>query len=172
MPVKLPSLRTKPLNEGKNQRVVTKMSDTCHQALKMYAEAFHLNVGEVLYSACRMMFHKQAQFCDVVAGIFEECEIPLDKRADRECFGFSCMACKHQTACRTGIYKGVVEIKDEYLPSVNATGAVALSAMQSANGQESQDFPSLGEKPVTRHRPRVKQLKQVSVDAHFAQTLP
>ncbi len=172
MSVKLPSLRTKALNEGKNQRVVTKMSDTCHQALKMYAEAFHLNVGEVLYSACRVMFHKQAQFCDVVAGIFEECEIPLDKRADRECFGFSCMTCKHQTACRTGIYKGVVEIKDEYLASVNTAGAVALSLMQSHNEQVPQDFPSLNAKHVPRHCPRVKPLKQVSVDASFAQALP
>ena len=143
MSIKLPSARSKSLNEGKNARVVTRMSDTCHQALKMYAKAFHMTCGEVLYAACRAMFHKQALVCDVMSDILDECEIPLDKRADRACYGFSCIACKHQTACKCGVYKGVVEIEDEYLHRVKPSGAAALQAMQISAGQMPQSFPSL-----------------------------
>jgi|TARA_R100000084_G_scaffold80662_1_gene37166 hypothetical protein len=130
-------------NEGKNARVGTKMSTTCHRALKMYAKAFHMTCGEVLYAACRAMFHKQALVCDVMSGILDECGIPLDKRADRVCFGFACMPCKHQTACKCGVYKGVVEIEDEFLHCVKPSGAAVLQAMQLSAGQRPQSFPQL-----------------------------
>jgi len=149
-------------NEGKNARVVTKMSITCHRALKMYARAFDMTCGEVLYAACRAMFHKQALACDVMAGILIECEIPLDKRADRACFGFSCMTCKHLTACTCGVYKGVVEIKDQYLKAVNPSGAAALQAMQLSAGQRPQSFPQLSsfeEVSATHRDDLVKQEK-------------
>ena len=149
-------------NEGKNKRVVTKMSATCHRALKLYAEAFHMTCSEVLYAACRAMFHKQAQVCDVMSGILEECEIPLDKRADRACFGYSCLACKHITACKCGVYKGVVEIGDEFLTHVNPSGAAALQSMQLSAGQRPQSFPQLRsfeEVSATQRDDLVKSLK-------------
>ena len=127
----------------KNARVVCKMSYTCLKALKMYAKRFHMRSHEVLYHFTRCGFHKQAQVCGVMREIFEECDIPLDKRADRDCYGFSCMACKHQTACRAGVYKGVVEISDEFLGSVLPSGAAALQSMQLSAGQRPQSFPQL-----------------------------
>ena len=143
----------KVLNEGKNARVVTKMSDTCRKALKMYAAAFGRTSSEVLYEATRCMLHTQAQSCDVTQAVLDNCEIPPDKRVGRPCFGFSCMSCKHEKACRTGVYKGVCEIDEEYIAHVNPVGAASLQSMQKAWGQVPQDYPQLPQKngaPLTQ----------------------
>lgn len=130
-------------NEGKNARVVCRMSHTCHKALKMYAKTYHMRAHEVLYHFTRCGFHKQALVCNAMQEIFDECGIHIDKRADRDCYGFSCMACKHKTACSAGVYKGVVEISDEFKNSVMPSGAAALQSMQISAGQRPQSFPQL-----------------------------
>ena len=131
------------LNEGKNARVVTKMSETCRKALKMYAAAFGRTSDQVLYEFTRCQLHTQAQICDVAKSILDSCEIPPDKRVGRPCWGHSCMACKHEKACRTGFYKGVCEVDDQYMAAVNPVGAATLQALQTAWGQVPQDFPQL-----------------------------
>lgn len=150
------------LNAGKNARVVTKMSETCRKALKMYAAAFHRTSSEVLYEATRCMLHTQAQTCDVTQAILDNCGIPPDKRVGRPCFGYSCMACKHQTACRTGLYKGVCEIDEEYIAHVNPVGAASLQAMQKAWRQAPQNYPQLPQQknvPLAHRSAFTRQLK-------------
>ena len=131
------------LNQGKNARVVTKMSETCRRALKMYAAAKDRTTDHVLYEFTRCQLHTEAQVDDVTKGILDSCKIPPDKRVGRPCWGFSCMSCKHATACRTGFYKGVCEIDDQYIESVNPVGAATLQALQATWGQKPQDFPQL-----------------------------
>lgn len=130
-------------NVGKNARVVTKMSETCKTALKMYAEMIGMNMGDVLYECTRIHLHTQAGCCNFITNMFKQLGIPLDKRAGKPCFAHTCLVCKHSTACKTGRYDGVVELHDERLHLVTAAGAAALNLIQAEAGQKCQEFPEL-----------------------------
>ena len=144
-------------NIGKNARVVTKMSETCKKALKMYAEMVGMNMGDVLYECTRIHLHTQAGCCNFITNMFKQLGIPLDKRAGKPCFAHTCLVCKHATACKTGRYDGVVELHDDRLHLVTASGAAALNLIQAEAGQKCQEFPEL--------------LKQFSVDKMKAQAV-
>ena len=92
------------------KRVVVQMSDDCHKALKQYAAFYEMTMSEVLYNCTRMQFHTQLGVCTFVEDMFNKLHIAPDKRASKPCFSFMCFSCKHSTACKAGVYKGVVEL--------------------------------------------------------------
>ena len=120
------------------KRVVVTMSDECHKALKQYAAFYGKTMDEVLYHNTRAAFHKQALVCSVVEDIFRRLGITNDKRQEKPCFGFLCNGCVHSTACRTGVYQGVVVIEERLTELLKETGKSAVSAMQIGHKQDSQ----------------------------------
>ena len=124
------------------KRVVVQMSDDCHKALKQYAAFYDMSMGDVMYNCTRMQFHKQMQYCDFVQGLLGRLGIFMDKRVKKPCFSFMCFNCKHLTACRTGLYKGVVEFRQDILDKrlLNEDGMRILRELQLASGQDPQ-FP-------------------------------
>ena len=120
------------------KRVVVKMSDECHKALKQYAAFYGLTMSEVLYHNTRVGFHKQAIHCRVVQDIFEKLGISADKRQHKPCFGSLCHGCTHKTACATGLYKGVVEIEERLKPLIKEEALMEMAAMQATNKKESE----------------------------------
>lgn len=97
------------------KRVVVQMSDDCHKALKQYAAFYGMTMSEVLYNCTRMQFHKQKHLCKYVNTLLNQLGIATDKRSYKPCFSFLCFNCKHLTACKTGVYQGLVEFDDDVL---------------------------------------------------------
>lgn len=93
----------------KTERVQVKMSPSCKKFLKIYADFYGMTMSEVLYFCARSTFHKQNHCCEFVRDTLEKCQIPVDKRAYKPCYGFPCMACRHVTACTAGLYGGLME---------------------------------------------------------------
>ena len=119
------------------KRVVVQMSDDCHKALKQYAAFYDMTMSEVLYNCTRFQFHRQMQHCKFMKQTLDTLHIPMDKRAFKPCFSFLCFNCKHNVACKTGIYEGVVEFRQDLIDKDITTdeGKQALHALQEAAGQ-------------------------------------
>ena len=92
------------------KKVQVQMSDQCHAMLKDYANAWDMTMSEVLYEATRCLMHKSCDSCAFIEHMFKYREITQDKRVSKSCYGHRCFACKHVTACRTGIYKDDFEM--------------------------------------------------------------
>ena len=122
------------------KRVVVQMSDECHKALKQYAAFYEMTMSEVLYQCTRMQFHRQRDNCKYVGGMLESLDIPPDKRAEKPCYSFLCFRCRHQTACQTGVYKGVCEVMDDLIEKdlLTERGKQSLTELQRSVGQEPQ----------------------------------
>lgn len=131
------------------KRTVVPMSDDCHAALKQYAAFYGMSMSEVLYNCTRMQFHTQAQHCQFVDDMLDKLDIPLDKRAGKECFSALCFGCKHLTACKTGVYKGVVEMNDKLMKRnpLKPSGKQIVADMQTRHGQRPQFFKEEWQKP-------------------------
>lgn len=119
------------------KRVVVQMSDDCHKALKQYAAFYGMTMSEVLYQCTRMQFHTQREKCKYVGGMLDNLDIAPDKRASKPCFSFLCFSCKHLTACKTGLYKGVCEVHDEIFEKdiLTDSGKRALTKLQRSADQ-------------------------------------
>tara|TARA_B100000085_G_scaffold281284_1_gene307577 strand:+ start:1038 stop:1514 length:477 start_codon:yes stop_codon:yes gene_type:complete len=88
------------------------MSDECAAILKEYSAYFDSSQSDVLYLFARAAIHNHALNCKKVDSILALRNKCLDKRVHKPCFGFACLACQHVTACTTGVYKGVLEVKE------------------------------------------------------------
>ncbi len=119
------------------KRVVVQMSDDCHKALKQYAAFYEMTMSEVLYNCTRMQFHTQLGVCTFVEDMFNKLHIAPDKRASKPCFSFMCFSCKHSTACKAGVYKGVVELAGPCMDHnlVTKNGQEKVSSLQKSAGQ-------------------------------------
>lgn len=95
------------------KKVQVQMSDQCHAMLKDYANAWNMTMSEVLYEATRCAMHKNSESCSFIEHMFKYRQIAQDKRVPKSCYGHRCFACKHVTACRTGIYKNEFEMSPE-----------------------------------------------------------
>ena len=115
------------------KRVVVKMSDECHKALKQYCAFYGLTMSEVLYHNTRVGFHKQHQGCLVVEDIFDKLGISPDKRRNKPCFGTLCHGCIHETPCKAGLYRGVVEVEERLLKLMKPEFVKELSEMRKEN---------------------------------------
>ena len=140
------------------KRVVVQMADTCHKALKQYAVFYDMTMSEVLYNCTRMQFHKQASVCEFVEDMFDKLDIDLDKRAVKPCFSFMCFGCKHATACKVGVYQGVVELAGTCIDNdlVTPEGRTEIARIQIEAGQEPQFEYVYGPIKDEIHLPRTR----------------
>lgn len=85
-----------------------------HAALKMYATTWNTTVTAVIREAALHTLYAHSGCCGKVATIVEGLDVTPDKRRFKDCYGYPCRACKHETVCRTGLYTGHWEIKEEF----------------------------------------------------------
>jgi len=144
---------------GKTERVQVKMSPECKAVLKAYAETYGITLDQVLYRCTRLAFHKQSVFCDLMESLMGLQGINTEGGAEKPCYGPLCNNCKRELACRTRVYDGVIDFKDELRRFVKPAGVEMIHKMQKEAGQPCQDFPqglkqnvvvkTAGIKPVT-----------------------
>ena len=122
------------------KRVVVSMPDDCHRALKQYAAFMGINMGDVIYELCKSQLHKQALSCEFTSDVLNKTGVELDKRVQKPCYGWRCLACTEEKACRVGIYGGVHLLPDKLLKSGLATkyGMRELDKLQIDSGQTPQ----------------------------------
>ena len=126
---------------GRTERVQVKMSPECKAVLKSFAETYGLTMGDALYRCTRLLFHRQANFCDFLETQMHFNNIKVEGGSDKPCYGFLCNNCKMEIACRTRYYDGVIQFKDELKRFVKPEGVEVIHQLQSAAGQPCQDFP-------------------------------
>ena len=126
---------------GRTERVQVKMSPECKAVLKSFAETYGLTMGDALYRCTRLLFHKQANYCDFLDAQMHFNDVKLEGGSNKPCYGFMCNNCKMETACRTRVYDGVIQFKDELKRFVKPHGVKLIHQLQSAAGQPCQDFP-------------------------------
>ena len=95
------------------KKVQVQMSKKCHAVLKDYANAWDMTMSEVMYEAIRSYIHKDSEVFEYINSLLAVRGIPVDKRTSKQCYGHLCFACKHRTACGTGLYKGGWEMNTE-----------------------------------------------------------
>ena len=110
--------------------VQVKMSDECHKALKQHAAFLGVPMGELLYRFARFGFHEQAHCCTWMKSTLSHLSIQLDKGSDKPCFGFRCNACTNRTACRTGVYKGLMQIPEHLKHTLTPHGLAVMEEME------------------------------------------
>ena len=126
---------------GRTERVQVKMSPECKAVLKSFAETYGMTLGDALYRCTRLMFHRQANFCDFLETQMHFNDIRVEGGSDKPCYGFLCNNCKMETACRTRVYNGVIQFKEELKRFVKPEGVEVIQKIQSEAGQTCQDFP-------------------------------
>ena len=97
----------------KMKKVQVQMSHQCHAVLKDYANAWDMTMSEVMYEAIRSFIHKDSKCFEHISSLLAFRGIPIDKRTSKHCYGHLCFACKHRTACGTGLYEGIWEMNAE-----------------------------------------------------------
>ncbi len=126
---------------GRTERVQVKMSPECKAVLKSFAETYGMTMGDALYRCTRLLFHRQANFCDFLETQMDFNDIKVEGGSDKPCYGFLCNNCKRETACRTRVYDGVIQFKEELKRFVKPEGVEAIQRIQREAGQTCQDFP-------------------------------
>ena len=96
------------------QRIDVPVDEKFAVVLKEYCAYWGMTMGELMYEAAKQHIHSSAHFCYLSDDLLRKQGMLLDKRAPKECYGFKCRCCKHQLACRTGLYKGSWEIDDKH----------------------------------------------------------
>ena len=89
------------------------MPDKCHSLLKDYSNAWDMTMSEVMYEAMRCFVHRHSECCAYINSLVEFRGVIQDKRVTKPCYSQACFACKHQTACRAGLYTGMWEMNPE-----------------------------------------------------------
>tara|TARA_A100001234_G_scaffold123894_1_gene108612 strand:- start:791 stop:1258 length:468 start_codon:yes stop_codon:yes gene_type:complete len=117
------------------------MSPECKAVLKSFAETYGMTMGDALYRCTRLLFHRQANFCDFLETQMDFNDIKVEGGSDKPCYGFLCNNCKRETACRTRVYDGVIQFKEELKRFVKPEGVEAIQRIQREAGQTCQDFP-------------------------------
>ena len=106
-------------NKGANycqvemKKVQVQMSNKCHAVLKDYANAWDMTMSEVMYEAIRSFIHKDSEYFEHISSLLAFRGISIDKRTSKQCYGHLCFACKHRTACGTGLYEGSWEMNND-----------------------------------------------------------
>lgn len=97
------------------KKLLVTMTEEQASALKLYAATWGTTISEVLREAALQHMFSHSTCCGKVTGVLSSIDIDRDKRRYKPCYGYPCRACKHNTACRTGLYCGHWEIKDEFI---------------------------------------------------------
>ena len=96
------------------QRIDVKVDEQFAVVLKEYCAYWGMTMGELMYEAAKQHIHASSQVCELADGILQKHGIIPDKRSAKHCYGYLCRCCKHELACRTGLYKNEWEIGEEY----------------------------------------------------------
>ena len=96
------------------KRIVVQLSDSDAQVLKMYAAKWGLTLSQVLEEMSRSHIHGSAAVCSFARDLLSNENVPIDKRAGKDCFGFKCRCCVYALQCRVGMYQGEWEIAERY----------------------------------------------------------
>ena len=96
------------------KRVVLQLTDSDAQVLKLYAAKWGLTLSQALAEMSRSHIHGSADVCTFARDLLINENVPIDKRAGKDCFGFKCRCCAYTLQCRVGMYQGVWEIADCY----------------------------------------------------------
>mgnify|MGYP005628266313 FL=1 len=102
------------LNFAFMQRIDVKVDEQFAAVLKEYCAYWGMTMGELMYEAAKQHIHASSQVCELADGILQKQGIIPDKRSAKHCYGYLCRCCKHELACRTGLYKNEWEIGEEY----------------------------------------------------------
>ena len=137
------------------KRVAVTMSDESAAILKEYCAYFDASQSDVLYLFARAAIHNHALNCKKVDSILALRNKCLDKRVHKPCFGFACLACQHVTACTTGVYKGVLELKEGFEHLVKEDGPLV---------QELKEFREWSEEPAEA----TVQEQKAELEFHYA----
>jgi hypothetical protein len=86
-----------------------------HAALKMYAATWDTTVTAVIREAVLHTLYAHSACCGKVASIVNSVDVVPDNRRFKECYGYPCRACSHEVECRTGLYQGHWEMKEEFI---------------------------------------------------------
>ena len=126
---------------GRTERVQVKMSAEFKAVLKSFAETYGMTMDDALYRCTRLNFHRQGNFCDFLEAQMHFNDIRVEGGSDKPCYGFLCNNCSMETACRTRVYDGVVQFKEELMRFVKPEGAKVINQIQASAGQTCQAFP-------------------------------
>ena len=88
------------------KRIVVTLTDTDARLVKQYATFWDMTQSEFLAEATRSHIHGSALRCVFSRDLLANEKVPVDKRADRPCFGYACRCCAHTAKCRAGLYDG------------------------------------------------------------------
>tara|TARA_Y100000385_G_C12526536_1_gene397715 strand:- start:322 stop:516 length:195 start_codon:yes stop_codon:yes gene_type:complete len=62
------------------------------------------------------------------------------QNAPKPCFGHGCLLCKKKIQCQSGVYEGVIEVKEDFIECLKCGAAKRVGDLQEAFAQERQ-FP-------------------------------
>ena len=96
------------------QRIDVKVDDPFAVVLKEYCAYWGMTMSELMYEAVKQHIHCSGEVCHLADHLLKKNGVSPDKRAAKPCYGYLCRCCKHQLACRTGLYKSHWEIADEH----------------------------------------------------------
>ncbi len=117
------------------------MTPECKAVLKSFAEIHGLTMGDALYRCTRLLIHRQVNYCDFIEAQMHLNNVKVEGGSDKPCYGFLCNNCQMETACRTRVYDGVIQFKDELKRFVKPHGVEAIKRIQRDAGQPCQEFP-------------------------------
>lgn len=96
------------------KRLLTNFSDEEAQLLKMYAATWGLTLSAFIREAALQHVWTHSTKCGICASVTESSPVTPDKRRFKDCYSCACRACKHETACRAGVYHGGWEIQQGF----------------------------------------------------------
>lgn len=96
------------------KRLIAAVSNEEAHLLKTYAAMWGLTLSSFLREAALQHVWTHSTKCGTCAGFTESVPVPPDKRRFKTCYSCACRACKHETACRAGVYFGSWEISPEF----------------------------------------------------------
>lgn len=97
------------------KKIQVQLTEVEHAAIKLYAATWGTTVTAVIREAALQTVHAHSGCCGKVATVVASVDLAPDKRRFKECFGYPCRACKHEGLCRTGLYTGDWEMKEEFI---------------------------------------------------------
>lgn len=94
--------------------VNVRMSDDCHAILKAYCAFIGKTMGDVIYDWARQELHQHSLCCIPLQSLLDAHNKKLDHRALKECWGYRCNLCEHETACRCGKTEKLFILKNQW----------------------------------------------------------
>ena len=90
------------------KKILVNVQESCHSIVKAYAGRFGKTMSEVILDFARSNIMKHASVCNITNSIVGfNTNVKRDKRSDKACWGYMCMACREKDRCLVGKYQGL-----------------------------------------------------------------